>query len=226
MNIPRPPCDQRGFIHKKLLGVVSKVSSFIPGPAGGIISGITGQLSRRQGRPTPTRSATARVTMLSQQEKENGKALKFPTLGVAGRAGDICIPPFRRAPDGTCKLFIGDRPGPNGDFEMGDPVAGQYGAAFEPGSRVIDRAVCGRGMQLGNDGFCYNSGAISNKQRMWPAGRKPLLTGGEMRAISVAARAGKRVEGATKRLRKLGMMKKAPVSRTAPAGHKAKLTHA
>jgi len=86
---------------------------------------------------------------------------------------------------------------------------GRYGAALEPGSQMIDRAICLRGMQLGDDGLCYNKSQITNKQRMWPAGRKPLLTGGDMRAISIAARAGKRLEGATKRLQRMGMMKKA-----------------
>ena len=85
---------------------------------------------------------------------------------------------------------------------------GQYGAGLMPGNMVIDRAVCLRGMQLGNDGLCYNKGQITNRQRMWPAGRRPLLTGGDMRAISTAARAGKRLEGATKRLQKLGLMRK------------------
>jgi len=81
---------------------------------------------------------------------------------------------------------------------------------------IIDRAICGKKMQLADDGICYNKSQISNKQRMWPAGRRPLLTGGDMRAISIASRAGKRMDGATARLRKLGMMKKAPVARAAP----------
>ncbi len=73
---------------------------------------------------------------------------------------------------------------------------------------VIDRAVCLKGMQLGNDGLCYNKSQISNKQRMWPAGRRPLLTGGEMRAVSIANRAARRLELTTKRLQRMGMMKK------------------
>jgi len=91
---------------------------------------------------------------------------------------------------------------------VGDAVMGRYGAALQPGSMMIDRAVCLRGMQLGNDGLCYNKSQITNKQRMWPAGRKPLLTGGDMSAISKAARAGRRLEGATKRLQRMGMMRK------------------
>jgi len=103
---------------------------------------------------------------------------------------------------------------------VGEAVMGRYGAGLRPGSMVIDRAVCLKGMQLGNDGICYNKSQISNKQRQWPAGRKPLLSGGDMRAISIAARAGRRLEGATKRLQKLGMIKKATSSRRgAPHQH-------
>ena len=91
---------------------------------------------------------------------------------------------------------------------------------------MIDRAVCPRGTQLGNDGLCYNKSQISNKQRMWPAGRKPLLTGGDMRAISTAARAGRRLDLTTKRLQKLGMMKKpSPRRQRTLVGHTEKLVH-
>jgi len=89
---------------------------------------------------------------------------------------------------------------------------------------VIDRAVCLKGMQLGNDGICYNKSQISNKQRQWPAGRKPLLSGGDMRAISIAARAGRRLEGATKRLQRLGMMKKPTARRVGGRAHQQLLT--
>jgi len=109
---------------------------------------------------------------------------------------------------------------------VGEAVMGQYGAALVPGSQIVDRAVCLPGMQLGNDGLCYNKANITNKQRMWPAGRKPLLTGGDMRAISTAARAGRRLELATKRLQKMGMMKKPAGRGRAPRGHVARLEHA
>jgi len=77
---------------------------------------------------------------------------------------------------------------------------------------TIERRVCRRGMQLATDGLCYNRGAITNKQREWPRGRRPLLTGGDMRAIGVASRAANKLERTTKRLQGMGMMKK-PASR-------------
>ncbi len=118
------------------------------------------------------------------------------------RSGASCV--FPQSPFGASQLG-------------GQAIMGKYGAALIPGSQIVDRAVCLPGMQLGDDGLCYNKANISNKQRMWPAGRKPLLTGGDMRAISVAARAGRRLEGATKRLQRMGMMKKPARGRLAPA---------
>ena len=213
------PNDERGFIHKKILGVVSKVSSFIPGPVGGIVSGITGKLAT------------------TKQAKAVGTAAKFPELrptirtfgpgtGLAPglprsfrpppqlQAGP-CDFPMVRDTEGRCRTPTSGEFGGE-QFGVGAAVMGRYGAALEPGSQIIDRAICLRGMQLGDDGLCYNKSQITNKQRMWPAGRKPLLSGGDMRAISIAARAGRRLEGATKRLQRLGMMKK-PARRALPA---------
>jgi len=203
------PGDERGFIHKKLLRGVSKLAGVLPIPGASTISAITGALAGS--RTTLPRTVTARVTQFSQAEKRLGAAVKFGGTEVQSQslASRIpCIWPFRIDPvDGVCRLFAGDQGGPD-DQPVGEAVMGQYGAGLVPGTRAISRAVCLRGMQLGNDGVCYNKSQISNKQRMWPAGRRPLLTGGDMRAISTAARAGRRLDLTTKRLQKLGMMKK------------------
>jgi hypothetical protein len=143
--------------------------------------------------------------------------------GGNGNGDDGCVFPARRDPGtGRCKIFLGERAGPDGGAPVGDAVMGRHGAALEPGIMTIDRAVCLRGMVLGNDGLCYNKRQISNRDRMWPRGRAPLLTGGEMRAISIAARAGGKVERTTKRLRKLGMMKAPPARRALPRGRGSK----
>ena len=250
------PADERGFVHKKLLGIGKKAigigTGFIPGlsTARDIIS--TGRsLFRPRARATVPRTLTARPSFAGEQGKQLGRDLKFggaelfsPELitsrrtrtaftvpapprrsfmgGLTGidalgiHTGTPCdIPGTVMGPDGKCRL-----PGDAAEFGfgVGQAVMGQYGAALQPGSMMINRAVCLRGMQLGNDGLCYNKSQISNKQRMWPAGRRPLLSGGDMRAISIAARAGRRMELATKRLQRMGMMKKA-VSRRALRPH-------
>jgi len=220
------PNDERGFLHK------SRIGRFVGGvveraiPAVGIASTVVRTI--RGGRGTVSRTQTARVTEFSQAEKNLGRSLKFPEAttgqgtmvvssrgprafgggGGSGRTNGPCPPGMR--PDfksGQCEAAAGQA--------VGEAIMGRYGAGVLPGSMIIDRAVCQRGMQLADDGVCYNKSQITNKQRAWPAGRKPLLSGGDMRAISIAARAGRRLEGATKRLQRLGMMKK-PTSRRAP----------
>ena len=202
------PGDERGFIHKKILGVAAKFGGAIP-LVGGLVKTVATALTRDQ------QKERAKKIKLGNG---NGAALPVSITGVGAGA---CIPPLRWSVLlGKCAMFLGGDVGPNGEAfaEVGNAVMGQYGAGLEPGSRLINRAICLRGMHLGNDGLCYNKSQITNKQRMWPAGRKPLLSGGDMRAISIAARAGRRMELATKRLQRMGMMKK-PARRLAPHKH-------
>jgi len=69
---------------------------------------------------------------------------------------------------------------------------------------------------VGKDGLCYNRKSLTNKERMWPRGRQPLLSGGEMRAIAIAAAAGKKFERTQKRLQAIGMIKKPAARARAP----------
>jgi len=204
---------------------------------------------KQKARPVAPRTTTARPSLAGAQGKELGRQLKLGDLGgvfqpqrsrgiiaprgsglppllpvgggggrdPGGRAGP-CDFPMVLDSAGRCRTPTSGEFGGE-QFGVGAAVMGRYGAALEPGSQIIDRAICLRGMQLGDDGLCYNKSQITNKQRMWPAGRKPLLSGGDMRAISIAARAGRRLEGATKRLQRLGMMKKATPRRLAPHQH-------
>ena len=224
------PGDRRGFVHKRIARLAGKIIPNLPviGAPFRVARQAVSLVTRPPARATVDRSLTARSGPRSAREKQVGRQVKFPELGgrsIATRAKDFfsgaddgCRFPRRRDPGtGECRVFVGERAGPNGGREVGDAVMGRYGAALEPGIMTIDRAVCLPGMQLGKDGLCYNKGAISNKERLWPAGRKPLLTGGEMRAINIAAGAGRRLQSATKRLQGLGLMKKAGPRRTAKA---------
>ena len=82
-------------------------------------------------------------------------------------------------------------------------------AGLVTGIGRIEGTLC---MVVANDGLCYNRSQISNKERMWPRGRRPLLTGGEMRAISIASRAAGRLTRTAVRLQDIGLIKK-PVAR-------------
>jgi len=234
------PGDRRGFVHKRLLRVAGGIVSNLPvvgtpfRVARQAVSLIAG--GRGPARAVQPRSQVARSSLSSAMGKETGRQLKFNGGGrttildrakafVGFNGEEDCVPPFRRDPGtGKCKLFVGERAGPNGGAPVGDAVMGRYGAALQPGIMTIDRAVCLPGMQLGDDGLCYNKSQISNKQRMWPRGRKPLLTGGQMRAISIAAGAAKTVEKTTKRLQELGMLKK-PMPRRTKAKATAVVVH-
>jgi len=228
------PNDARGFLHKSTLGrfvgglvkravPVVGIASTVVGTARSLVGG------RSRGRGFVPRTELGRgITRTSEFEKGRGVDAKF-----GGPAPEIPFidkipckdPALVRASDGHCvargsghfESHFGREEG--SAVPVGDAVMGRYGAALTPGSMIIDRAVCLKGMQLADDGLCYNKSQISNKQRMWPAGRKPLLSGGDMRAISIAARAGRRLEGATKRLQRLGMMKKPQPRRLAPHQH-------
>ena len=239
------PSDQRGFLHKSFIGkfvggVVKRVI-----PVAGVASDLVSTV-RSLARPTVSRSSTARPTLRGAQEKQLGRELKFGTdLSVPQLTGprfaDVqpsrstalvprvrtvatalhdpgpCMPPLIRSPQGNCIAPTSPR---GAELFVGEATMGRYGAALIPGSKLIDRAVCLPGMQLGDDGLCYNKAAITNKQRMWPRGRRPLLTGGDMNAIAIAARAGAKLDRTTKRLRTLGMMKKLPAPRkAAPHAH-------
>lgn len=212
------PGDERRFFHKKLLSSVLPVATkFLGGAAEGLGTKLFGG-GRPPARPTLPRTMTARPSEFSAAGRELGKIAKFANGNGGEKAG--CIWPLRRDPrTGACKLFIGERSGPDDVAQpVGDALNGRYGAALTPGVMTIDRSVCLPGMQLGNDGLCYNKGQITNKQRMWPAGRRPLLTGGDMRAISIAASAGRKLERTTKRLQKIGLMKKPASSRRLSPG--------
>ena len=238
------PNDARGFVHKSFIGraIGSAVKRFVP--AVGIASDIVSTFRKAPARATIPRTQTARPTLAGQRGKALGRELKLgdavqfqprlrpvsfpretalvPLLPVHGgeKGGGPCFPPARRdRRTGECRVFAGEQTGVD-PTPVGDAVMGQFGAALVPGNVVIDRAVCLPGMQLAKDGLCYNKGAITNSQRMWPRGRRPLLTGGDMRAIGIAARAGAKLDRTTKRLRALGMMKKLPAPRkAAPHAH-------
>jgi len=234
MEIPEGrPGDERAFVHKSFIGraIGKAIKTVVPVVGiGAEVVGVGRSLFRggggtRSNRFVPRTELDRGITQTSQQEKRSAATSKFliPFVDKIPCPDPALI----RASDGHCvapgsgharKHGVGGNGG-FADQPVGDAVMGRYGAGLVPGSLMIDRAVCLRGMQLGDDGLCYNKSQISNKQRMWPAGRKPLLSGGDMRAISIAARAGRRLEGATKRLQRLGMMKKPASRRATPHQH-------
>jgi len=235
-------------LHKSVIGLAGSLVPGLQTVTEGVglVRGLTGGLrertikTRKPARKTIPRELTARISPGSEGSKVRGRALKFPEtfstteqglgitvggvrekfdfLGITdnGNGGNGCEPPLIMSPRGNCIAPTSPR---GAELFAQQPIAGVYGAGFIPGTRLVDVAQCGKKQVLGDDGICYSKTQISNKQRMWPKGRRPLLTGGDMRAISIASRAGKRMDSATTRLRKLGMMKAAPKPRAAPKPH-------
>jgi len=117
-----------------------------------------------------------------------------------------CSPPLVQDQAGGCVF-----PGSPGDISTngavsGVAVMGRYGAAESPATRTAVRRKCPRGTVLGKDNLCYDG--LRRGERKWPPGRKPLLTGGDLNAISKASRAASRIETKTKQLQRLGMLRK------------------
>lgn len=86
---------------------------------------------------------------------------------------------------------------------QGQAVLGQFGVALTPDAMERTKLRCPRGMVLGMDDLCYNKRDLRMDERKWRPGRKPLLTGGEMNAISTAARAAGKLARSRARLKKV-----------------------
>ena len=246
-----PPNDIRSFLHKKLFGAAKGFVTSGFNPLGAVGGFLGADNTAREGSKQRGRSAKlvtrrdirsvqgtgsgvgGRLTNLERaQFKDRGffnTAAAIPTLPQLPFVG--CVPPFFENAEGRCELDLVPGPGGGGTGPArtgGAVVMGRYGAGEMPGTLIVNRAVCRPGMVVGDDGVCYNRSQIKNSERQWPRGRRPLLTGGDMRAISTAARAGRRLEGASKRLQKIGLMKspaKGPNRKMIEAQVLAKLHH-
>jgi len=229
------PSDKRGFIHKKLIGAAI---GLIPGGEAAKAALRIFRPGAGTGTPRPSKFSDAELSGTLEHLRHGHTAVDAghgwlrPELVRAARASVVtghvpsgiptgasilprgtgeCFPPFKRDPrTGNCRIFLGEQSGVD-DTPVGEAVMGRFGPALMPGSKVIDRAVCLKGMVLGIDNLCYNSrgeGKIANKNRMWPKGAQPLGTPEEMRAVRIASRFGRRFERTKDRLQALGVVKK------------------
>jgi len=222
LSIDSKPNDVRNLIHKSRFtrGIVGGVKGFLTGGPigafGGAAEGFTSR-GRRGGSPGQAVSETSVQRLPGGGPRLNVGPRSFANIRTfAPTAG--CIPPFREDPvTGRCKFFIGTGSGPEtGPGAFGDATMGRFGAALEPTAETMVHLSCLPGMVLGRDGLCYNRRDISNKDRKWPKGRRPLGTPGELAALSKAASFGRRMETTVKRMQKIGVLKKPSRARRAP----------
>lgn len=192
MQVMPKPGDERGFIHKKIFKTISRIAPIIPG-IGGTISKVTSFLGGG-GAPQVLNRFPQQPFQLphSTPTKFSGSKPCAPGT-VRSSASGICVAPA--SPVGTS---------PTLGIAM-EAVNGRYGPAQVPISVARERRECEAGMVLGKDGLCYAT--LPNRFRLYPRGRRPLLTGGDMRAISRAASAGRKLANTRSDLTAIGMLK-------------------
>jgi len=193
----QPPNEVRNFVHRRIFGAVKGFAGGGPvGAVGGFASGGGRPSKRRGGQPKSTRGGF-NVTRESLGKGRCPKGRK--------QVGNRCVKPGAFLPGGV-------------PFTTGTSVArfeGQ-GGAYLPTMETREVRECLPGDVLGRDGFCYAKGSISNKNREWPKGRRPLGTPGEMAALAKAASFGRRMETTVKRMQKIGVLKKPSRGRSTP----------
>jgi hypothetical protein len=229
------PSERRGFFHKKLL---KAALSFVPGgsTAAQVVGAISGIGGTSRARPSKFSDEELAGTLVHLRHghtgADTGHGWMTPQLVQAARSSVVsgpvpsgipsgfaalpqgtggCLPPLRRDPrTGDCRMFIGTQSGVD-PTPVGDAVMGRFGPALVPGRKVIDEKTCLRGMVLGLDSLCYNSkgpGRISNKNRLWPKGAKPLGSPEQTRALRISAQFGRQFKTTQERLQKLGFVPK------------------
>ena len=182
-------------IHRRILG---GIGGFFTGGPVGAIGGFVGGGQRPPGPTQAAYTAPGPPQVVPSQFSQ-------PPSGQPA-----CFPPFRRDPlTGSCKIFAGTQSGP-------DPAPGVGVQVYDPGTglgmmhhphapEVVDVRTrrCKRGHVLSWQGMCVSKKEIRNKDRMWPAPRRPLGTSGDLNAVSKAASFGRRLNNNRKRLKRL-----------------------
>lgn len=216
------PGDVRGFLHK------SKFGKFFTGAASTLISGIPFVGSAVEGiRGIVGGGGSRQPACPPGSIGCPGSSLILLPPGVPGQSGP-CDPGTVWDPDlGYCVSPRSPFGGQQLADQFGEAVMGQYGAALVPKQRATTTLVCPKGAVLGKDDLCYNKKDITNKERQWPRGRRPLLTGGEMRCISVASSASRKLQRKQKQLQDMGMLPKPRRSsrKALPSGHHSHVAH-
>lgn len=219
------PNDERAFVHRRIIGAVGKIAGIAGIP---IIPGIASALTR----PRLITRSTSNICPPGTPGCPGfgGVVPGGPLItGITGPCPQGTVPdPQGRGICLSPESDIGRRSGARHPGGFGDAEMGQFGAGLQPAVTTVTVRDCPRGAVLGKDGLCYNKRLIHNADRYWPKGRAPLLTGGEMRCITVASRAAKKLERKEKQLRSMGMLKALPRRSTrkllAP-GHHAHVAH-
>ena len=245
--------DDRGFVHKRFgRAIVGAVKGFVRGGPTGVIGGAVGGFVGPGGapagacppgfNPTAGGGCTPAVTRVPGVRGFLERTIPGGATGFEVAAPTLSPFAMRIQRERAARAARGEQailrpellpglailPTAQAANGTGQAVVGRFGAGIEPDIRMQDIRDCPRGMVLAVDNLCYNRRDLRNSERFWPRGRRPLLTGGEVRAISTAASAAKKLERKQKELMKLGLLRKPTPRRRVPSGvtgHKATLEH-
>lgn len=195
------------FVHRRIIGGIRGLLT--GGPVGAVAGVLTsGGSTAVANVPEPKAIRDLRFTCNARGQAVNAS---LTACIVPPGPGSFTVDPTALMPGGR-PLFSGVAAGD----AFGAAEMGRFGAGLIPASTDVRTRRCPRGAVLAVDGLCYNRRDLRKSDRMWPPGRKPLLTGGDLNAISRATRAARRIETQTKRLQKLGLLAK-PRSRSRKA---------
>jgi len=239
LYLPAARGDERGFIHKRgsfFRKIGKKIVGGLP-VVGGLVEGLAegaGIFESEVDRFRKAREAGPGALTLFRKTAGCPPGLSRDASGNCVSTTELEAFRISRARGGVNGISATMAvTGAEGQLlPFGEAKMGRFGAGLKPAVFSQQRRACPRGSVLGapeadGSSLCYNKRDISNKERAWPRGRRPLLTGGEMRAISTASAAAKKLQRKQKQLEQLGLLKKpAPRTRRAlPAGHRAELVH-
>ncbi len=208
--------DERRFVHKRIFGGIKGALGGILGGPGGILGGAIGGFAGG-GRVPASAGAVGGFAGAVRGAVPGRCPDGFIRVGsfcvqspiVGARPPVIPGRPVSAVPGAPLGFVDGAAAGAV-DAGAGEAVMGRFGAGFEPEVLSTLTRRCGRGAVLGVDGICYNRRDLRNSERFWPRGRRPLLTGGDMRCISVASAAAKKLQRKQKQLTELGLLKRPP----------------
>ena len=197
--------DCRRFVHKR---IGRAIGGFIGGGPISAIGGFFGGGGGRKGIPGGGRPGVPGGCSVGMVRDTFGNCVPVSGFGGGGGAGGRAktCDQLRRGDFRDQAEYQRRCAGAGGEF--GQAVMGRYGAALVPAQRSAVTLHCPKGAVLGDDDLCYNRRELRNTDRKWPRGRRPLLTGGEMRAISIANRAAGKLRRNQKRLQAMGMLPK------------------
>lgn len=177
------------------------------------VSGVQRLLDRGVAKKPISASDQAKLALLSRRD---GRQSLVP--GAAGACPGLFSV---RGPDGRCINLGSALPGGDPfitpqfeDGQAGQPVLGRFGPAMTPVALPQTRLRCLPGQVLGRDNLCYEE--LKRKERKWAPPTRPLLTGGEVSALTKAASASGRIQTKIKALRKSGLFPKEKVCKSCP----------